>query len=123
MNGRIGVERGQATVEFALVLPIAVVLVVGLIQVGLTITTQLVLENAAREGARAAAVAPAAASAEARAASTRVAGGRSIDVQTTLGAEHVTVTVSAAIPVLGVMPVLGDRRLVADVTMRREDIP
>lgn len=123
MNGRIGVERGQSTVEFALVLPIVVVVLAGLLHVGFAIGTQLVLENAAREGARAAAVAPARADAVARSAAARAAGDRTIDVRTSVGPDHVTVTVSAAVPLVSFIPGLDARRLVADVTMRREDLP
>ena len=51
-------DRGQATVEFALVLPLLVVLLAGLVWVGNLMITQVRVENAAREGARAAAVEP-----------------------------------------------------------------
>ena len=50
-------ERGSAAVEFALVLPVIVMLVMVVVQVGMIVQTQLMLTNAAREGARAAAVA------------------------------------------------------------------
>lgn len=122
MSSRAG-DRGQATVEFALVLPVALLLLLGLVQVGATVAVQLQLENAARQGARAAAVAPARAAAEARAASARVAGGRDIEVRAELDGEYVTVTVSAAVPIVSSLPGLSDRRLSADVTMRREDLP
>ena len=50
-------DRGSAAVEFALLLPVIVLLVMTVVQVGMIVQTQLMLTNAAREGARAAAVA------------------------------------------------------------------
>lgn len=49
-------ERGQATVETALLLPLALVVVLAVAQVGLTVRDQLVVTHAAREGARMSAV-------------------------------------------------------------------
>lgn len=116
-------DRGQATVELALVLPVVLVMLLGLVQIGVAIITQIQLENAARQGARAAAVAPARADAEARAAAQRAAEDRAIAVRTDVDRHHVTVTVSAAVPIVSSIPGLRDRRLIADVTMRREDLP
>lgn len=53
-----GGERGSAAVEFALVLPILLILALALVQVGLLARDQLVLVQAARAGAREAAVSP-----------------------------------------------------------------
>lgn len=49
-------EEGQALVEFALVVPILLLLVCGIIDFGWMFYNQLSLENACREGARVAAV-------------------------------------------------------------------
>ena len=49
-------ERGQALVEFALVLPILLVLLCGIVDFGWLYYNQITLNNAAREGARYAAV-------------------------------------------------------------------
>ena len=49
-------ERGSAAVEFALVLPILLLLALALVQVGLLVRDQLILVEAARAGARQAAV-------------------------------------------------------------------
>lgn len=52
-------QRGSAAVEFALVLPLVLVLALAVLQVGLFLKDQLVLVGAARAGAREAAVSPA----------------------------------------------------------------
>jgi len=62
-------DRGQATVEFALVLPFACLLLTGFIQVAVVVRDQLAVQAAAREAARAAAVAADAAAAAQSAAS------------------------------------------------------
>jgi len=49
-------ESGSAAVEFALVLPIVLVVALALVQVGLLARDRLLVEAAARAGARAAAV-------------------------------------------------------------------
>ena len=45
-------ERGQALVEFAMVLPVLILLVVGMMQFGLLFHEFLLVTHAAREGAR-----------------------------------------------------------------------
>ena len=54
-NGRLS-ERGTAAVEFALVLPLVLVVALALVQTGLLVRDRLLVEAAARAGARAAAV-------------------------------------------------------------------
>jgi Flp pilus assembly protein TadG len=49
-------ERGAATVEFAIVLPLLVLFVFGIIEFGRAYNARIVLTSAVREGARAAAV-------------------------------------------------------------------
>ncbi|KRE62293.1 TadE/TadG family type IV pilus assembly protein [Nostocoides sp. Soil756] len=49
-------ERGAAAVEFALLLPVLVLLIGGIVDYGRYFFTQVQLSNAAREGARAAIV-------------------------------------------------------------------
>ncbi len=49
-------ERGQATVEFALVLPLIVFGMLAILQVGLVVRDQVAVVHAAREAARAASV-------------------------------------------------------------------
>ena len=53
-------ERGAAAVEFALVVPLLLVLVFGIISYGYMLSFRQSISQAAAEGARAAAVAPAA---------------------------------------------------------------
>jgi Flp pilus assembly protein TadG len=66
-------DRGQATVEFALVLPVIVLVVMLVLQVGLVVREQVLVSHAAREGARAAAVSDADRVAAARTAVERAA--------------------------------------------------
>lgn len=49
-------DQGQSTVEFALVLPLVVLVVLFIVQAGLVVRDQLLVSHAAREAARAAAV-------------------------------------------------------------------
>ena len=54
-------QRGSSAVEFALVLPLVLLLLLALVQVGVLALDQLVLTQASRAGAREAAVDPSAA--------------------------------------------------------------
>jgi Flp pilus assembly protein TadG len=49
-------ERGSASVEFVAVLPLALIALLLVVQVALVVAEQLVIQHAAREGAREAAV-------------------------------------------------------------------
>lgn len=118
---RCGDDRGQAAVEFAIVLPLVVVLVLGILHVALVVRDQIAVELAAREGARAAAVsaAPAAAASGAAQAATTL---RPLRVSTRVTGSQVTVIVAhrsrSSLPIIG--PLIGDVDLDASVTMRRE---
>lgn len=57
MSARARGHEGQATVEFALVLPFVALLAALIVQVGLVLRAQVLVVHAAREGARAASVA------------------------------------------------------------------
>ena len=46
-------QKGQALVEFAIILPILLLLVMGILQFGMILNSYLTIENASREGARA----------------------------------------------------------------------
>ena len=52
----VGAQRGTATVEFALVLPLLLVMCLALVQVGLLARDRLLVEAVARAGAREAAL-------------------------------------------------------------------
>ena len=56
MKNRLTEERGQTMAEFAIVLPILVVLLFGIVQFGILFNNYVTLTDAARAGARAAAV-------------------------------------------------------------------
>ncbi len=114
-------DTGQAAVEFAIALPLVAVLVLGIIQIVVVARDQIALELAARDGARAAAVAADATSAAdrgARAATTL----RPIEVATSVAAHRVTVTVrhtnTTGVPLIGAL--MRDVELTASVTMARE---
>ncbi|MEO6653527.1 MAG: TadE/TadG family type IV pilus assembly protein [Ilumatobacteraceae bacterium] len=114
-------DRGQAAVEFAIALPLVVVLVLGVIQVAVVARDQIAIELAARAGARAAAVAAAPANA-ARTAANGATTLTPIDVTTTSTADRVVVAVKFTsrnrLPILGL--VIGDVELSASVEMARE---
>lgn len=46
-------QKGQALVEFAIILPILLMLVMGILQFGMMLNSYITIENASREGARA----------------------------------------------------------------------
>lgn len=114
-------DRGQATVEFALALPLVAVMVLGVLQIIVVARDQLAVEVAAREAARAAAVSgtPEAAAARAAEAATSL---RPLDVAVTIDGNRVTarITYTAAtdVPLVGLA--IADVDLEASVTMLRE---
>jgi Flp pilus assembly protein TadG len=55
-SGRRARDRGTAAVEFALVLPLLLLIVFGMIDLGRALNAQITLTEAAREGARLAAL-------------------------------------------------------------------
>lgn len=115
-------ERGQATVELVLSLPVVVLVLLLVIQVGLIARDQVLVVDAAREGARAAAVEGPEAAAPAARATPGLRPDR-VDVAVTADAENVSVEVryraSTDVPIVGL--ILGDPTLTATVTMRSEE--
>jgi hypothetical protein len=107
-------------VEFALVLPVVLVMAFGLVVVGIAVRNELAVELAAREGARAAAVSASPADAAAGAATRAI--DRPIDVATTSDATTVTVTVTYVDPmdvaIIGAL--IGPVTHTASVTMAIE---
>ena len=56
MKKRQNNEKGTALVEFAIVLPIFILILIGTVEFGIVLHDYLILQNASREGARSAAV-------------------------------------------------------------------
>ena len=118
-------ERGQATVEAALVLPLVVTMLLAVVQVGLVVRAQVLATHAAREAARAAAVDadPDAAVRAATGASSLDPHRMSVAVSGRAGpGSHVhveiTYTEPTDVPLVGAL--LGDLTLHASATMRVE---
>lgn len=115
-------EGGQSTVEYALVLPLVLILVLGLLQVGVLARDQIMLLGAAREGVREAIVTPD--QGRIAAAAGNAAPGLDLNVQVARGTqrgEAARVDVSAAparLPVVG--GIVGGMTLRASATMRIE---
>lgn len=118
-------DRGQSTVELALLLPVVVLLLLAVLQVGLVTRDVVLVTHASREAARAAAVdgAPGAAR-EAALASSGLEGDRlHVAVHDRSGpGSRVRVEVAyrapTNVPIIGAM--LGDRAIRSSATMRVE---
>ena len=118
-------ERGQATVEAALVLPLITLLLLGVVQVGLVVRTEVLVTHGAREAARAAAVDadPQAAMRAATNSSSLDATRMAVHVQGRDGPGsrvqvEVSYTAPTDVPLVGSL--LGDVTLHATATMRVE---
>ena len=124
---RHGGERGQSTVELVLSLPVVVLALLLVLQVGLVARAQVLVVDAAREGARAAAVEGTGAAASGAAEATPGLDPVRLVVDATVGppGDDATVTVRYRMPtdVPLVGPLLGDPLLTATVVMRVEGIP
>lgn len=117
-------SSGQASVEFAFVLPLVVIMACGLVAVGMTIRDELAVELAAREGARAASVSANPASAATAAASRAITLPIevAVEVATATDSSAVTVTVTAtqAVHIAFLGSILGPVTHTASVTMTLE---
>ena len=91
----LGDDRGQAAVEFAVALPIVVIAMLAIAQVGVAVRNEVAVELAAREGARAAAVTT---DQSAAGAAARRAVDLPMDVTVSVDATTVTVTVTYVDP-------------------------
>lgn len=116
-------EKGQASVEFALVLPLVLLVLLGLLQVGVFVLEKLQVTGAAREGAREAAVTGD--RERIKRAAQRSAVGMEIDVSVDRGPERgdpAVVAVSARpteLPVMG--GIVSNLELESSATMRVEN--
>ncbi|MGC4243505.1 MAG: TadE/TadG family type IV pilus assembly protein [Herbaspirillum sp.] len=114
-------DRGQATVELALGLPLVCLVLLGVVQLAVVVRDQLAVQLAAREAARAAAVSADAGGAGAAAgrAAVRLA---PLDVQVAVSGNSVTATAvyveHTDVPLIGLL--LPDVRVTATATMRLE---
>lgn len=113
-------DHGQAVVELALSLPLVCLVLLGVVQVGLVVRDQLVVDHLAREAARAAAVSTSPASAAATALANAHDGRASTAVQLTDDRVRVTVTVRNVtdVPLIGLF--VPDVVLRSTVEMQRE---
>lgn len=118
-------DGGQASVELALVLPLVMILLLAVAQLGLLVRDQILVVHAAREAAREAAVDPAAdAPRRAAVASSSLNDSRLTVTSTDRGAAGSRVRVevayrtSSAVPLLGAA--VGNLTLRASATMRVE---
>lgn len=79
-------DGGQSTVEFALVLPVVLLLILGMLQVGVLVRDQIMVLGAAREGVREAIVTPDQAAIASAAGD--AAPGLTLDVQVSRGSKR-----------------------------------
>lgn len=123
-------ERGQAMVEFALVLPVLLTLLCGIIDFGWIYYNQITLNNAAREGARYAVIHydPAddwRASAESRMMADMVGVKNAVAIVSDPVEQQITASVTADAPILTgfTSTIIGKRSvdLHAECTMRLEN--
>jgi Flp pilus assembly protein TadG len=120
-------EQGQSLVEFALVIPVLILIVMGIIEFGNLWMTMNVLSGAAREGARVAAVTdPDAAQVQSAVENVLIPAnisGATISVTGPNGASEVTVTIQFdyTVATLGFIPGLsGTLQLTRSATMHWE---
>jgi Flp pilus assembly protein TadG len=114
-------DRGQATVELALCLPLLFMFLLGIVQLVVIVRDQLAVQLAAREAARAAAVAGSP-DTSAQGAANRAVTLRPLIVDTGTAIDTVTVTVShithTDVPLIGAL--LPDITVNASATMALE---
>ncbi len=118
-------DGGQASVELALVLPLVMILLLAVAQLGLLVRDQILIVHAAREGARQAAVDPSAdAPRKAAVASSSLNDSRLTVTTTGRGGPGSRVRVEVAYRTSSVMPLVGAAvghlTLRASATMRVE---
>ena len=110
------VERGQATVELALVMPVVAVVAMALLDLGLVMRDNVLCVHAAREAARALAVGEDPVGAARRRSG--LGSALSVTTDATTGTATVELDLSARLPVLGRL--VPDAKLRQSATMRME---
>ena len=114
-------DRGQATVELALCLPLLFMFLLGIVQLLVIVRDQLAVQLAAREAARAAAVAGSS-DASAQGAANQAVALRPLSIATSMSIDTVTITVSHVthtdVPLIGAL--LPDITVHATATMALE---
>jgi Flp pilus assembly protein TadG len=118
-------DQGQATVELAIVLPLVVLVLLGVVHVGHLVRDHMMVTHAAREGARAAAVDSDPRAAERAVRATQALDPRRLRVETRdRGGPGSRVTVAVRYRFANRIPLLrwvvGDVELGAEATMRVE---
>jgi Flp pilus assembly protein TadG len=118
-------DGGQASVELALVLPLVMILLLAVVQLGLLVRDQILVVHAAREAVREAAVDPAADAPRRAALASSTLSDDRLTVSTTgrgpVGSRvrvEVSYRASTGVPLLGAA--IGDFTLRASATMRVE---
>ena len=115
-------QRGQSTVELALLLPVLALLMLALIQVGLLVRVRVMVTHAAREAVREAAVGGDDDDVRRAAAAAADLDPRRIAVGVSRAGERVTVNIRyddpTDVPIVGAL--LGDARFEARAAMRLE---
>ena len=116
-------DAGQATIEFALILPLLLALVMALVQVGVLIRDQVAVVHAARNGARAAALDPSSSAARHAITADLDPGRTTVRSATGNGRVRVDVTYRSPFQVPIVGRFAGSFTLRASATMRTEYPP
>jgi Flp pilus assembly protein TadG len=116
-NDRASRERGAVAVEFALVLPVLLMLLLGLFDYGWYFYCELSVTNAAREGARAGTTVPGGDAARAQATALGCLAGslaaQPTTVNVVIGGAPTTVTVDVTMhfaPLVGFVPLPSDAK-------------
>lgn len=119
MSDDRGEQSGQATVEFALVVPLIAIMMLLIVQAGIVVREQVMLINGVRQAARAAAVDP---SVDATAITRSSSGIGSAMATTSNSGTDITVFGSARVPIVvpGLSSLVQAVSIDATATMRVE---
>ena len=115
-------DRGQASLEIALLLPALAMALLAVIQIGLVVHARVMVTHAAREAVRAAAVGQPLSEARSVAIASGGLAPQRLEVSLTEAGDQVTATIRyrapTSVPIVGAF--VGDVELVGDATMRIE---